>query len=48
MKPIFIYAVSVLYALQGVQLLFDKQPWPAALVFLYALAGIPLIMMTQH
>jgi hypothetical protein len=48
MKPLFIYAISILYALQGVQLLMDRQLWPAVLVFVYALAGIPLIMMVQR
>lgn len=48
MKPLFIYAISVLYAMQGVQLALDKQWWPAFLVVCYAVAGIPLIMMTQR
>ena len=48
MKPIFIYAISVLYACQWAQCWMDKQ-WAAGfLVLCYALAGIPLIYMTQH
>lgn len=48
MKPLFIYAISALYAAQAVQLFWDRQPWPALLVLCYSLAGIPLIMMTQR
>lgn len=48
MKPLFIYVISVLYGIQSVQLMMDKQYWPGLLVALYGLAGIPLIKMTQH
>ena len=48
MKPFFIYAVSLLYAAQAVQLYRDGQFWPGALCFVYALAGVPLIMMVQR
>lgn len=44
----FIYAVSTLYALQAVQYWAHGKYAPAALVFLYALAGIPLILMTRN
>lgn len=48
MKPIFIYAISMLYGFQAWQLFWDKQYWVGALCILYGLAGIPLIMMTQR
>ena len=48
MKPFFIYAISIMYAVQSAQLFADRQPWPAILCLLYGLAGIPLIMMTQR
>jgi hypothetical protein len=48
MKPLFIYAISILYACQAVQLFLDKQMWVGALCLIYGLAGIPLIMMTQR
>lgn len=48
MKPVFIYAVSLLYGAQSIQLFLDRQTWPAILCLLYGLAGIPLIMMTQR
>lgn len=47
MNAIFIYAISVLYALQGVLYLYKGQPWMGMLTICYAIAGIPLIMMTK-
>lgn len=48
MKPWFIYLISILYSLQAVQAWMDKQYAAGFLVLFYALAGIPLIFMTQH
>lgn len=48
MKPWALYIISALYLQQAIQCWWDKQYAPGFLVLCYALAGIPLIYMTQH
>lgn len=47
MTPWMIYAVSVLYFAQTIQLWLNRQWAPGFLTLTYALAGIPLILMVQ-
>lgn len=48
MSPsIFIYIISILYGAQAVYYFMNGNPWQGVLVFIYGIAGIPLIMMAK-